>query len=361
MADDGMEKTEEPTSRKLEEAREQGNVPDSKEMATFFSVLAGLFLLYFFGTYMLDGMGNFMKHTYSNLPKGEVTSESIVSLFATVSGKLLIILLPAFLIMPLFAIVGKLMQSGLVMSAKSITPDITKINPLSGLKNLFSVKSLVELVKNIAKVSVLGYVVYGVVSEEWDTLPSMLDMELMTAMSYTSSVALRIVIRTVWVLAVLGFMDYLYQRYNHIKGLKMSKEEVKEENKESEGDPLVKARIRTVQRQIARQRMMQEVPEADFVVTNPTHLAVAVKYDKETGSAPKVVAKGAGLIAERIKEIAKENGVPVIENKPLARSLFKFVEIGVEVPETLYKAVAEMLAYVYGLKNKKSSNKGSSR
>lgn len=352
MADDGMEKSEEPTSRKLEEAREQGNVPDSKEMATFFSILGGFILLYFFGSWMFNGMGSFMVYMYSNIPTTDMTPESVVRLFALICWKLLITLMPAFMIMPVVAIVGKVMQSGLIFSTKSLSPDITKISPMKGLKNLFALKSLVELVKNIAKVSVLAYVVHGVISDEWHNLPHMIDMELVTAISYTTSIALRIIIRTVWVLAVLGFADYLYQKYNHTKGLKMSKEEVKEESKESEGDPLVKARIRTVQRQIARQRMMQEVPEADFVVTNPTHLAVAVKYDKETSQAPVVVAKGAGYIAEKIKEIAKENDIQIIENKPLARSLFKFVEIGMEVPETLYKAVAEMLAYVYGLKNK---------
>jgi len=354
MADDGMEKSEEPTSRKLEEAVEQGNVPDSKEMGTFFTILASLILLYFFGTWMFNGMGGFMQQTYSNIGTTELTPEGMTALFTNISVKLGIILAPAFLIMPFFAVAGKLMQNGIVMSSKSITPDISKINPISGLKNMFSLKSLVELVKNIGKISVIAYVVYGVVSDEWLNLPLLLDMEIITAMSFTAGLALRIIVRTVWVLAVIGIIDYIYQKYTHKKKLRMSKEEVKEEHKESEGDPLVKARIRTVQRQIARQRMMQEVPEADFVVTNPTHLAVAVKYDKEKSSAPTVVAKGAGLIAERIKEIAKENGIPVIENKLLARSLFKFVEIGMEIPETLYKAVAEMLAYIYGLKNKKN-------
>ncbi len=353
MADDGQEKSEEPTSRKLEDAREKGDVPDSKEMATFFSILSALILLYFFGHWMLDGMGSFMKDTYSNIEFNEMTPEMAVVLFGKVTLKLAITLLPAFLIMPFFAIAGKLLQNGIVLSSKAVMPDISKINPLSGLKNLFSMKSLVSLVKNVAKISVVGFVVYGVVSEEWLNLPMLMDMELVTAIGFTANLAFRIIIRTVWVLLAIGFIDYLYQRYNHKKKLKMSKEEVKEEHKESEGDPLVKARIRTVQRQIARQRMMQDVPEADFVVTNPTHLAVAVKYDKENSSAPMVVAKGAGLIAERIKEIAKESAIPVIENKPLARSLFKFVDIGMVIPETLYKAVAEMLAYVYGLKNKK--------
>lgn len=304
---------------------------------------------------MLDGMGGFMRMMYSDISNHEMDPEFMVRLFTKVSYKLAVILAPAFLIMPFFAIAGKLAQNGLVLSSKSLAPDISKINPLSGLKNLFSPKSLVELVKNIGKISVVAYIVYGVVSKEWRTLPSFVDMELVTAMSYTASLAFRIIVRTVWVLAVIGIIDYIYQRYTHIKGLKMSKEEVKEEHKESEGDPLVKARIRTVQRQIARQRMMQEVPEADFVVTNPTHLAVAVKYDRSKSSAPTVVAKGAGLIAEKIKEIARENDVQIIENKVLARSLFKFVEIGMEIPETLYKAVAEMLAYVYGLKNKKAN------
>jgi flagellar biosynthetic protein FlhB len=352
MADDGMEKTEEPTSRKLSEAQEQGNVTDSKEVSTFFAILATLILLNFFGHWMLDGMGGFMRMTYANISVNEMNPSDVVSLFVKVSYHLAIILAPAFLVMPFFAIIGKVVQSGLVFSTTSITPDITKISPMKGLKNLFSTKSLVDLVKNVAKISVVGYVVYGVVSQEWSLMPHMIDMDVLTAISFTAGLAFRIIVRTIWVLALIGFVDYLYQRYTRIKGLKMSKEEVKEEHKESEGDPLVKARIKTVQRQIARQRMMQEVPDADFVVTNPTHLAVAVKYDKEKSSAPVVVAKGAGLIAEKIKEIARENNIQVIENKTLARSLFKFVEIGMEIPETLYKAVAEMLAYVYGLKNK---------
>ncbi len=355
MADDDREKTESPTSRRLEEAREQGNLAISKEVGTFFTVLGGLIVISFLGIWMMEGLSAFMKAAFSGLSGTEMGVHEMRDLFFRTTYRLFVILSPAFVIIPLFSVAAYLLQNGIVFSTKPLEPNMAKLDPISGAKKFFSVTSIAELFKSLLKIAVLGYVVYTSVAKEWRTLPSLVDMEVVSSMAYTGRVTLRILTRTVWVLAVIAVIDYAYQKWNYLRGLRMTKEEVKEEHKETEGDPLVRSRIRSIQRELARKRMMQDVPGADVVVTNPVHLAVALKYDRKSSRAPVVVAKGAGLIAERIKEIAREHDIPVVENKPLARSLFKFVEVGMEIPESLYRAVAEVLAYVYSLRPKGGS------
>ncbi|HHL39407.1 MAG TPA: flagellar biosynthesis protein FlhB [Deltaproteobacteria bacterium] len=351
MADD-REKTEQPTSRRREEARREGNVATSREVSTFFVVLGGLALLTLFGRMMMMEMSGFMKSSFGAIPATQLTPEQLYVLFRRAAGELLYILLP-MLFVPFFGVAAYLLQNGLVLSTKPLAPNLSKLDPLQGAKRLFSLTALAELVKNLVKVSVLTFVVYQAVSSEWERIPSLVDVDTATTLVFMSGVSFTIVLRTLWVLAVIAALDYAYQKWSHERKLRMSKDEVKEEHKETEGDPIVKARIRSIQRSMARRRMMQEVPLADVVVTNPTHLAVALRYDREKAEAPLVVAKGSGLVAERIKEIARSHDVPVVENKPLARALFKAVEIGSEIPFNLYKAVAEVLAYVYRLKNRR--------
>lgn len=347
---DDQEKTEQPTSRRREEARRDGNFAVSRELSSFFMIFSALVVLYFSALWMVTAASDLMQRSFTTLPR-EMTVKDISGLFQGIGYRFFLIVMPVFLI-PVFGAVSYAIQTGFGFTGKGLTPDISKLDPIAGAKRLISIKSVAELFKSILKITVLSYAVYGVVRSEWHTIPFLMDMDVMSTMAYMGKVCFRIMAKTVWVLAVIAALDYIFQRWTYEKSLRMSREEIKEEMKELEGDPFVKARIKSIQREMARKRMMAEVPKSDVVVTNPTHIAVALKYEKDKGGAPTVVAKGAGAIAEKIKELAKKHGVPVVENKPLARALFKIVEIGKEIPVDMYKAVAEVLAYVYRLKGK---------
>jgi flagellar biosynthetic protein FlhB len=244
------------------------------------------------------------------------------------------------------------LQVGFLFSLDSLTPKLSKLDPIKGFSKIFSKQTLVELLKNIFKVVIVGSVAYFTVKDELNHMIPLMDMEIWAILSYIGSVCFKILLRTSWLLIVLALLDFAFQRWDFQQEAKMAKQEVKDEFKQREGDPLVKSRIRQVQREMARRRMMEAVPKADVVITNPVHLAVALEYNAQM-LAPRVTAKGARLMAERIKEIARQNQVPLVENKPLAQALFKGAEIGKEIPTVFYKAAAEIMAYVYQLKNKR--------
>lgn len=351
MADNDQERTEQATSRRREQAHQEGNFATSREVSTLFMVAAGVMVLYFSGLWMFTGLGDVMRKCF-HLYRGELTVKETYTIFKDLSFSFLMIIAPALLI-PIFGAISYVIQNGINFTAKPLSPDFNKINPLAGFKKIVSINSLAELVKSVLKISVLTYVVFLAVKKEWLNMPALIDMEVAASVAYIARVSFSIMLKTVWVLLVIAAIDYAYQRWNFEKGLRMSKEEIKEEMKETDGDPIIKARIKSMQREMARKRMMADVPKADVVVTNPTHIAIAIKYDREKGNAPIVVAKGAGHIAEKIREIARKHGVPVLENKPLARTLHKTVKVGMEIPADLYKAVAEVLAYVYRLKQKR--------
>ena len=278
MAENDQEKTEQPSSRRRDQARQDGNFATSKEVSSFFSILGAVLVLYFSGVWMFMGVADFMKKSFLSFG-GEMTVQSALGLFSDVSYKLLLLILPAMAI-PLFGALSYVVQNGVNLSTKPITPDLNRINPLEGVKRLFSLNSIADLVKSVMKLTIITYVVYGTVKAEWLTLPFVMEMELVGALAYMSTISFRIMVKTVWVLALIAGIDYLYQRWNFEKGLRMSKDELKEESRESEGDPHVRARIKAIQREMARKRMMQDVPTADVVVTNPTHLSVAIRYDR---------------------------------------------------------------------------------
>lgn len=355
MSDQEQDKTEQPTSRRREQARQDGNFAVSKELPTLFIIIGGLVILYFCGLWIVTGVTDFMRESFSRAYGGELTVKDLSGLFGHITFKFFLIMAPVLMI-PACGAVAYLLQNGFSLSGKPITPDFKKINPISGAKKLFSMNAVAELVKSVMKVSILSYVVYVNVAREWSHMPFLMEMETVSSLTYIAKVSVSIMTKTVWVLVLIALIDYLFQKWNFEKSLRMTKEEVREEMKEMEGDPNVKARIRSIQRELARKRMMQDVPTADVVVTNPTHLAVAIKYDKTKADAPVVVAKGADFVAEKIRELAKKHRVPLVENKTLARTLFKNVDIGKEVPVSLYKAVAEVLAYVYRLKSKARAN-----
>ena len=349
MEESQDQKTLQPTPRKIEKARESGKVFKSNELTAgimIFGALLALRLLFpWFVSQSTDVIGQYLGNTQlaENLHDVETLStRTILSLFRIVG--------PFLGVMAAVALVANYAQVGFLFTTGPITPSFDKIDPIQGAKKLVSMKTLVKTGINLAKAALVGVVFYYSIKGSLREYVMLGDSDVPTILEFIAKEAFDIGIKAAMLLLVLGFVDYVYQRKEYIKNLMMTHHEMKEEFKEMEGSPVTKSRIRSVQKSLARQRMMKEVPEATVVVTNPTHVAVAIKYDPEIMPAPVVVAKGKRLLAERIKEIATAHGVPIYENKPLARSLFDLVEVGDAIPEDLYKAVAEILSYVYRLK-----------
>jgi flagellar biosynthetic protein FlhB len=278
----------------------------------------------------------------------DAAPQMLLRAFIVIGG----LLAPLFLIVMATGVAVNVGQVGFKITPRVAYPKFNRINPMTGMGRLFSPNSVVELVKSILKLGLVGVVVYAAIRGNLNTIYSLTQLPADALAPIVGKLLLHILMTAAITLVVLGLLDFFYQRYEHESSLKMTKEEVREESKEQEGDPRVKSKIREIMLKKSIQRMMKQIPQADVVITNPIHLAVALKYDRSRNAAPVVVAKGARKVAERIKEIAREHDVPIIENKPLARALFKAVEIGEEIPLDLYKAVAEILAYVYRLKKK---------
>ena len=346
----GQEKTEVPTQRRLQEARDKGDVAKSQEVPSAAVLMAGLLTLYVMSNYMLERFYIILRHYLGSLHSFEIVPANI--LLITRQG----LELTAMVVVPLMAVIivvalgSNYAQVGVLFATEKIMPNFTKIDPIKGFSNLFSKQTLAQSVKSIAKLVIIGFVAYSEVVQAMPAILPLMDQPPIDILAFMGKTAFWIFLKAALIICVLAALDYAWQRYQFLEKMKMTKQEVKEEAKQTEGDPLVKGRIRSIQREMARRRMMAEVPTADVVITNPTHLSVALRYDNKTMAAPVVVAKGAGIIAHRIRDIAKENDIPLVEDKPLARLLFKTVELNRPIPENLYQAVAEVLAYVYSLK-----------
>ncbi len=353
-----QERTEQATPRRRQEAREKGQVARSRELSSVAVLLTGLLTLFFGSAYFYHQMAQVLRHYLGNVGTLRINPDNLSALGLVAVKQLFLTLLPIFLLLTAMAAFSNFLQVGALLTLEPIKPKLSKISPLQGLKRIFSAQSLMEFAKSIFKIAIVSWVAFDTVKRELDNLLPLLDQTPSQILSYTAKVSFTIFWKTCLVIAFMAVLDFLFQRWEHEKNLRMTKQEVKEEYKQTEGDPHVRSRIRSIQREMARKRMMAEVPEADVVITNPTHLAVALKYESGQMEAPVVVAKGSGHVAEKIREIAREHGVPVIENKPLAQSLFKMVEIGKTIPESLYQAVAEVLAYVYRLKGKNKTQGG---
>jgi len=354
-----QEKTEPATPKRRQEARKKGQVAQSREIPSAMVLLSGLGFFAFSGSWMFVSYSEFMGGVLQNIGSMSFDSSSVYPLLLEVFERLFMVLMPLMLAVLIAGVAANLLQIGFLFTGEPLVPNLNKLDPVKGIKKLFSLRSLVELVKALLKVLFVGGIAFLLLRGELETIPSLMQMGVGDILSFIGRVAFKICFYTCLVLIALSALDYAYQRWQHERELKMTKQEVKDEFKQREGDPTVKARIKRVQREIAQRRMMEMVPEADVVITNPTRLAIALKYEAEGMVAPKVIAKGAGFIAERIKEIAGEKGIPVVENRLLARTLFKLVEIGDFIPENLYRAVAEILAYVYRLKGIKNTESGS--
>jgi flagellar biosynthetic protein FlhB len=342
-----QERTEQATSKRREESREKGQVARSQEVVSVSVLIAGLLFFYFGGSTLLLKTMNAMTAGLRDAGRAEVTPNSVSLILSNYIFQGFSILFPLLIAVLIAAFLGNVLQFGFMVSTKSIEPKIDKISPAKGFKRLFSIRSLVELLKSIFKICIISAVAYIIVKNEVGNLIPLADQSVWGMLSYLSGVCFKILLATTIVLVFLAALDYAYQRWEYEKSIKMTKQEIKDEYKNTEGDPMIKARIRRIQREMARKRMMSEVPKADVIITNPTHLAIAIRYDPVNMRAPIVIAKGADLIAERIRKIAEENDIPLVENKPLAQVLYKIVNVNHAVPEDLYKAVAEVLAFVY--------------
>jgi flagellar biosynthetic protein FlhB len=348
-----QEKTEPATPKRLQEMREKGQVAKSREVPSVAILIAGLLIFYFLGTTMIRDFMDLMKWSFTNSGTMQLKEANLHWLVIELFQRGLKIVAPLFVVLVLVGLASNYVQVGFLFSTQAIAPKFSKLNPLKGLGRMFSKQALVELVKSLLKIGVVGCVTYLTVKGELKYIVPLMDKELWSVLSYIGTVCFKILLRTSWVLIVLAVLDFVFQRWDFLQEAKMSKQEIKDEFKQREGDPLIKSRVRQAQRAMAKRRMMESVPKADVVITNPVHLAVALEYSTHGMSAPQLTAKGSRLVAERIKEIARQNHIPIVENKPLAQALFKGVEIGQEIPTVFYKAVAEVLTYVYQLKNKR--------
>jgi len=345
-----QEKTEKPTPKRLQEARKKGQVAKSPELGSALILLGSLGVLLFGGVWMFWTLAKFMHGIFGNLGALHIQGASATAFLLEIFEQVFILIAPLMLVLMIVGIGANLMQVGFLFTADPFIPKLSKFNPVTGMKRFVSLRSLVELIKSLCKILLISGIAYAVLSGEWDVLPSLMEMSVAQILSFIGIASLKILFYVSLGMLVMAVLDFVYQKWQLTKDLMMTKQEVKDEMKQSEGDPQVKGKIRRAQREMAMRRMMQAVPDADVIITNPTHLAVALKYAAEEMAAPQVIAKGSEFIAERIKKIATENNVPIVQNKPLAQVLYKTCEIGDTIPESLYRAVAEVLAYVYRLR-----------
>jgi flagellar biosynthetic protein FlhB len=351
MADE-QEKTEEPTPKKLEDARKEGNVPKSQDVSSLVTLVVGVVVLIFYMKYMIFKLEQFYFYYFSFFSH-QWSVNDIISLFIQSVLEIFILLAPIAIAIMIAGVLGNVAQFGFLFTTKTIQPKLSKINPISGLKNLFSLKKLFEGVKITLKVFIAFGVGFYLFYSWLVEIPKVELFDLFTQIKWIVEKVVILVWVMIAIFLVFAVIDFTYQRYSYKKSLKMSKQEIKDEMKNTEGNPEIKAKIRQIQMKMASQRMMTEIPKADVVVTNPTHYAVAIRYDRTKDKAPRVIAKGIDHLAQRIKEIARENDVMIVENKPLARQLYAEVELESEIPEQFYKAVIEVLVYVYKVKEKR--------
>ena len=344
MSEDFQEKTERATPRKKSKAKEKGQVARSQELTAMTAMAGTVMLLYFGGEYFFNSLadmtGSVLSMQYGRDPLHVTRSVVIQAGF---------ILAPFFLTAMVLVPLASVAQGGFFL--KEMKFEIEKLNPIQGLKKIFSIKGFTEFLKSLMKFSVGAWIVYYVLNKDMKVLPTLMAMELNHLVAVSGKLIMEAIVIAFSYFMIIAFISYALEKWQYERSLKMTKQEVKDEHKEMEGDPLVKSRVRSVQMEAARKRMMQEVPDANVVITNPTHLAVALKYDDQNMFAPKIVAKGAGKVAEKIKEIARKHGVPVVEDKPVARALFKF-ELNTFIPEELYVAVAKILAQILKMKGR---------
>ena len=354
---EGGEKTEPATAKKLRDAREEGKVARSKELTAAFDLIVLFLVLKVFMSFVSEKLLNAFSYVYHLIPDfveinaKDVSGQAVGTLISNILLQIIIICTPFFIFGVAVTLVISIYQVGWKITTKPMKPKFDKFNPVNGFKRMFSMESLFELVKSILKIGLIVYIAYSSIKDEADNLFILYEISLSQAILLTGTIVLDTGLKISIAYLIIGIADYIYQKHKFSEDMKMTKQEVKDEYKNTEGNPEIKGRQRQRMREVSMRRMMQDVPKADVVITNPTHYAVAIKYDAETAKAPIVLAKGEDYLAKKIKEAARENQVEIVENKPLARMLYANVDIGQEIPPELYQAVAEVLAMVYNMKN----------
>ena len=356
----GGEKTEEPTAKKLSDARKEGQVAKSKDLSGSVMLFVMLMVLRFSIGSMGEGFVSCFNEFYTRIGDlfdstlGEYNIQFTVALLRAAALDMLLLLIPFLAVGIIVGIVVNIVQVGWKPTTKPMQPKLSKFNPINGVKKIFSIKTLVEFIKQIAILAIIAIVIYNKIKDRAGDIYKLYDIPLSSAILLLGDIIFDIATIISVLYIIIGIADFVFEKRKFRKDMMMTKQEVKEEWKNTEGNPQVKQKQRQKMAEVSRRRMMQAVPEADVVITNPTHFAVALKYEQNKGRAPVVVAKGEDYLAARIKETAKENNVEIVENKPLARMLYYNVELGEEIPPELYQAVAEVLAFVYNLKNKRA-------
>ena len=350
---EGGEKTEPATAKKLDDARKEGKVAKSKELTAAFDLIVLFLVLKVFISFVGDRLIGIFTQIYNKIPeflevnRGGLTTVAISSFFMDVIAKWLIIVCPFFIFGVIVTLLVSIYQVGWRISTKPMAPKLSKFNPINGFKRIFSANSLFELLKSVVKITVITLVAYNSIKDHKNELFVLYDLELNQAIALIGNIILDTGLKIGIVYLIVGLADYAYQKHKFSEDMKMTKQEVKDEYKNTEGDPTIKGQQRKRMQEASQRRMMQDVPKADVIITNPTHLAVAIRYDSTESDAPVVIAKGEDYLAQKIKEVAREHSIEIVENKPLARMLYHNVDIGSQIPPELYQAVAEVLATVY--------------
>lgn len=352
MAEENGEKTEQATDARREEFRKRGNVAHTKELASAAVLLASAGCVYALGRFFSQNLVEVFQYTFGPDMVKLVREGHFMEAMSFCAAKGGILMAPALGIAGVIGVASSVMQVGLLQVEDALSPKFEKLNPVEGAKRIFSLRAVVEALKSILKMAAIGIVLYFLLKGEVRQIPYMVTFSIEQIIIYLGTVVVKLLGGVGAMLLVIAGADYFYQRWDLEKKMMMTKQEVKEEHKQREGDPMIKSRIRRIQREMASKRMMAEIPKADVVITNPTHIAVVLKYTDNL-PAPQLVAMGADHVAEKIKEIARENNIPIVENKPLARTIFKTLKIGQVIPRELFVAVAEVLSYVYRLRRKR--------
>lgn len=348
---DQGEKTEEATQQRREDFRKRGQVVQSKELSSLFLLIGSLLCIWLMGRFFLEQLHAVFRANLTDFIVDSVRQGEWIPAAKYAFGKMVIITAPLCVLLWLVSFASSVVQIGFLYNEEALDLKFERLDPVQGFKRVFSWKSLIEGLKAIVKVIFIASIIVMIIKSEIIHVPHLIHYSMEQLFTYLGSITFKLVSGVGIFLTVLSAADYFLQRWDLEKQMRMTKEEIKEEHKSREGDPLIKSRIRRIQRELANKRMMTDVPKADVIVTNPTHIAIALKYDG-TMVSPKVLAKGAGAIADKIKELAKEHRIPIVENKPLARTIYKTLKIGQQIPRELYAAVAEVLSYVYKLKKK---------
>lgn len=360
MAEDQEEKTEQATDSRREEYRKRGQVAHTRELGTALMFLAAAGLLFAISRFILLNITEVFEKTYGAGLVDVLHSGKISEMLFYAATKIVIMLAPVFAVAMIIGIGSQVIQTGFLQVEDAFTPDLNKLNPLNALGRIFSMKGFVDFLKSLLKMVIVFVSMYFLLKSEVRQIPYLSGFTIPQIFAYTGAVVFKLLMGTGIFMLVLAVADYFFQRLSLEKEMMMTKQEIKEEHKSREGDPLIKARIRKIQREVANRKMLTEIPKADVVITNPTHIAVVLKYTDKL-PAPQLVAMGADYMAEKIKEIAKQHNIPVIENKPLARTIFKTMKIGQIIPKELFVAVAEVLSYVFRLRKKKMARSKAAR